>query len=279
MILELTGTTVQCSAVAAGLPFVGVPSLADLAGAARECLEGSDGSFTIGQAKLSSPSKIDGGWPKHATPEDSMILFLDEERAYLNWVTHHRTGFVLDCLRHPTKAHLVLHRATCPEIKHSGSKQTHWTTGKHLKGCSLEIEALKTWGKDQTGHEPTDCARCTPQQAIDAEVHLTKLDRDIIEIVLEIASIHIDENDDAYSLTVGTVARCVGKTAGQLMPALARLVDDKMLVILGKATPGEILPTRCGLLPTAKALRNIPAYAVMTDDEVEAELSKLTRAD
>jgi hypothetical protein len=208
-----------------------------------------------------------------------MILFLDDDRAYLNWATHHRTGFVLDCLRHPTKAHLVLHRATCPEIKRSESKRTHWTTGKHLKGCSLEIEQLKVWAKDQAGHEPTDCAQCLPQQEIESETHLTKLDRDILEIVLEIASIHIDENDDGYSLTVGTVARCLGKTEGQLMPAFARLVDDEMLVMLGNARPGEILPPRCGIRPTAKALRTIPAYAAMTDTQVEAELSKLAHGD
>lgn len=69
--------------------------------------------------------------------ETKMILFLDEDLAYLHWVTHHRTGFVLDCLRHSTKAQMVLHRATCPQIKRSESKRTHWTTGKRQKGCSL----------------------------------------------------------------------------------------------------------------------------------------------
>ena len=28
-----------------------------------------------------------------------MILFMDEDRAYLSWVTHHRKGFVLECGR------------------------------------------------------------------------------------------------------------------------------------------------------------------------------------
>ncbi|HEX4145940.1 MAG TPA: hypothetical protein VHY91_20735 [Pirellulales bacterium] len=181
----------------------------------------------------------------------------------------------MDCLRRPTKAHLVLHRATCPEIKRSPSPRTHWTTGKHMKGCSLEVEQLKAWALDQAEHEPTDCARCSPQHEIETEVHLTKLDRDILEIVLEIASIHIDENDDGYRLTVGKVARCLGKTEGQLTPALARLVDDELLVVSGTGRSGEILPPRCGLLPTTKALRTIPAYAALTDAQVEAELSKL----
>lgn len=205
-----------------------------------------------------------------------MILFLDEDRAYLHWVTHHRTGFVLDCLRHPTKAHLVLHRATCPEIKHSASKRTHWTTGKHQKGCSLDLEQLKIWSKDQAGHEPAYCPECSPQQEIETETHLTKLDRDILEVVLEVASIHIDENDHAYTLTVGMVARCLGKSEGQLTPALFRLVDDGLLVLSGRTKPGEYLTPRCGILPTAQALRTIPAYTAMTDVQIEAELGKLS---
>jgi len=30
-----------------------------------------------------------------------MILFLDEDRAYLSWVAHHRQGFILDGKRKP----------------------------------------------------------------------------------------------------------------------------------------------------------------------------------
>ncbi len=68
-----------------------------------------------------------------------MILFLDEDRAYLSWVTHHRNGFVLDCHRKPNKHHLMLHRAICPDIKRSATKTTHWTTGHHMKACSLNL--------------------------------------------------------------------------------------------------------------------------------------------
>jgi hypothetical protein len=206
-----------------------------------------------------------------------VILFLDEDRAYLNWTAHHRAGFVLDCLRHPIKAHLVLHRATCPEIKHAASKRTHWTTGKHMKACSLDVEQLKAWSSDQAGHEPNDCPQCTPQQEIEVEIHLTKLDRHILDYVLEIASIHVDGTDYDYSLTVGMVARCFGKTEGQLMSALRRLVDDELLAITGKAKHGDMLPSHCGVLPTVKAFRTIAAYAEMDDEQIQLELRKLIR--
>ena len=169
----------------------------------------------------------------------------------MQWVTHHRTGWVLDCLRHPTEAHLVLHRATCAAIKRPASKRTHWTTGKHQKICSLDAEQLQAWAQDQTGHRPADCPECLPQNQVSAETHLTRLDRDILEIVLEVASIHIDEDDGEYRLTIGKAARCLGKTEGQLMPSVARLVADEMLILVGGA-PALNFPRRArcsGRLP------------------------------
>jgi hypothetical protein len=40
-----------------------------------------------------------------------MLIFLNEDRAYQNWVTHHRLGFVLDGRRQPRGRGLTLHRA------------------------------------------------------------------------------------------------------------------------------------------------------------------------
>ncbi len=64
---------------------------------------------------------------------------------------------------------------------------------------------------------------------------MTRLDREILEIVLEVASIHLDEDDGEYRLTIGKAARCLGKTEGQLMPSVARLVADEMLILAGGA--------------------------------------------
>ncbi len=204
-----------------------------------------------------------------------MILFLDEDRAYLNWVTHHRTGFVLDCLRHPTKAHSVLHRATCPDIKHSASKRTHWTTGKHLKGCSLQLAELQAWTKEQTEHEPTFCPQCSPEKEIESEDHLTKLDRHILEFVQEIASVHMAEDDQTYSLTVGMVARCLGKTEGQLKSSMERLIEEGLLIVSGKLKQGEIFTPKSRVLPTAKAMRALSDYSELSEQQMESELHKL----
>ncbi len=205
----------------------------------------------------------------------SMILFLGEERAYLNWVTHHRTGFVLDCLRHPAKGPVVLHRTTCSLIKQSTSQRTHWTLGKHLKGCSLDLDELKTWVREQTEREATYCSQCSPEREVEIEPHLTRLDRDILDYVIDIALSHIDEADHAYSLTVGMVARCLGKSEAQLGAALQRLTAEGLLVLTGKVKPGAIVSARSRVFPTVKALRMQPAYSAMSDEEIEAELQNL----
>lgn len=209
-----------------------------------------------------------------------MILFLDEDRAYLNWVTHHRTGFVLDCLRHPTKAHLKLHRATCPEIKQSGSKRTHWTTGRHMKGCAVDSAQLQAWALDQVGCEAGACPQCTPDRepAADephAEMHLTRLDQEILSAVLDIAACHLDDDDHAYALTVGGIGRCLDKTEGQLAAALARLVEGGLLRLGTALAAGKAPAARCGVWPTAGALRTLEYYAGFSDQQLAAELERL----
>ena len=210
--------------------------------------------------------------------KENMILFLDEDRAYLSWVTHHRSGFVLECARMPSKHHLMLHRATCPSVKHSATKKTHWTTGQHMKACSLDAEELKAWAKEQTGAEPTGCVDCLiapDQRAQETPLHLTKLDQEILSFVLEVASLHLDEGAGAYWLSVGMVAKCLLKTPGQLSEALGRLVVDGLLRTTEKWKDGEPFPAKGCLLPTVLAMKMLPSYQDRSDQEIEAELRLL----
>jgi hypothetical protein len=207
-----------------------------------------------------------------------MILFLDEERAYLSWVTHHRNGFVLDGNRKPTKHHLMLHRATCPEIKHSATKTTHLTTGHHMKVCSLDAEELKAWAKEETGADPNGCVSCLvtdESHPADQPIHLTKLDQEILSFVLEVVMLHLDEESGAYWLNVGMVAKCLDKTPAQLTAALSRLVVDGLVMVTEKWKPGEPLPTKCGLLPTVLAMKTLPTYQNCNDEKIEAEIRTL----
>jgi hypothetical protein len=209
-----------------------------------------------------------------------MIIFLDEDRPYLYWVTHHRSGLVLDCRRNVSKSHLVLHRAICPAIKHSASKKTHWTTNPHMKACSLDAGELRFWAVGQCGDEPDDCTDCFAAPELHPEdhpLHLTKLGKEILSFVLEAAALHLDDGVGAYWLSMGMVAKCLDKTPAQLTAAVLRVVDDGLLTITEPANPGEALSTQCELVPTVAAMKTLPGYEDVSDKQIKGELKSILR--
>jgi hypothetical protein len=206
-----------------------------------------------------------------------MIVFLDEERAYLYWVTHHRTGYVLDCFRKPTKSRLMLHRATCPQIKTCPGKRTHWTTGRHAKACSLDADALQAWAIEQAHAEPDLCASCLGEPASETPpLHLSHLDKEVLSFVLEVAMLHLDDRDAGYLLTVGKTAKCLAKTPGQLGATLRRLVDNGLLKLIGNGGSQDAVSGSCRLMPTVAAMRTLPCYHESSDEVIEQELATLT---
>lgn len=212
-----------------------------------------------------------------------MVIFLDEERAYLSWTGHHREGFVLDALRRPTRKRPTLHRAGCGEVRSATIKRTHWTTGRRLKACALDRDELVAWSEHEYGAAPAECTQCTPtrQQRLaaassgDDARSLTHLGKELVDFVVEAAVIQLDHDQCQYNLTVGDLASSFGKTPGQLTPALLRLVEDGYLRIEGKLAPGRALPKRRGVYPTATALRTLPAFEPMSQRAIAKELRRL----
>lgn len=207
-----------------------------------------------------------------------MIIFLDEDRAYLSWVAHHRAGFVLDGRRKPRLGHLTMHRACCAAIKSAPSRQFQWTTGAKLKACSLDRTELVGWAADQT-NQPNSCQDCQPfNDAVSSAAHgsaPSKLGREVLDYVLDAAVIHLEHEHPPYRLTIGDIAACFAKTPGQLRPALSRLIDDGFLVVAGKSTPAKLLSPQRIVLPTMQALRTLEAFQADSDATLQAELSKL----
>ena len=212
-----------------------------------------------------------------------MIVFLDEDRAYVSWVTHHRQGFVLDATRKLSPKLAVLHRATCAEIKQSATPRTHWTTGRHLKACALDVEQLLAWFREQREDEPQPCPACDPLSSQPpasglptAKPRLTKLGSEILTLVLEMAAVHLDTPDPPYALDVGYISRCLQKTPAQLTAAVKQLVDNGFVTIRGRYHPERSLPQSCVILPTILALRTLPSYAGFDDAALMLELALLT---
>ena len=214
-----------------------------------------------------------------ARPLVFMIIFINDDRAYLYWVTHHRQGFVLDGRRKPKISRLVLHRATCPEIRRAASKRTHWTTGAKLKGCSLDLDELGAWAMEESDSGASPCEKCRSETELPSEgsgeIHLTKLGADILDYVLEAATIHLDHEQPPYRLTVSDIAACFGKTPGQLSPALHRLIDDGLLTVDGRVGVAVPLPHKRIVWPTIRAIRTLQWFQTESDEMIQAELAKL----
>ena len=206
-----------------------------------------------------------------------MIIFLHEEPAYRHWVTHHRQGFVIDGRHKPRIGHLTLHRATCPVVKPAGGGASHFTTGPHLKACSLDFDELRQWGMESTGAEPAVCDQCRPlaiEGAADEQIHLSRIGKEILEYVLEAASIHFEPDTPPYRLSVRDIADCLGKEVSHLAQSLRPLVQDGLLVVEGWSGHGAPAPRKI-VYPTAKALRTLAEYVEAGDEALTAELAKL----
>lgn len=220
-----------------------------------------------------------------------MLIIINDDHAYLAWIAHHRLGFVLDTRRKPAKRDVVLHRATCPEIKAARSKKTHWTTGPHVKGCSLDLAELAAWAREQAGWEPACCTGCRPQEVahvLDAETSgqadpsgqvgalpLTRLAEKLLDQIVEAAVIGLEQAELQYALTVGEVAAAVAKTPAQIRSAIVQLLEGNYITLAGTLPLGAPPPGDAVVFPTVRALQSLPAFAEMPPADVRAELSRL----
>jgi hypothetical protein len=206
-----------------------------------------------------------------------MLIIINDDPAYVSWLSRHRQGYVIDSKRKPTKNHLILHRATCSVIK--PHKRARLTSGAHIKACSLDVEELAAWALEQTGGGVIACSECEPNQEPatcehQAKHSLTRVGRDILSYVLDLAVMYLDGEEKHYRPNVQDIAVYLGKSPGQIMPALQRLIAEGYLDCKPPATNGA--PSAAAIIyPTVSALRTIPAFAVMADSAVDTELRSL----
>jgi hypothetical protein len=211
--------------------------------------------------------------------EELMVIYIDEERAYFHWITHHRQGFILAGRFRPKWGHLMLHRTTCVEVKTAKTRRTHWTTGSRFKACALEREALLQWAETDLGCSCERCPECVPDvDGSDSKgdpPRLTRLAADILGYVLEIAVMHFDEDSPPYHLTAAMIADCMGKSFAQVSPALRRLSDDGYLECAGRSMAVKSIRPRTIVYPTILGLRTLSEWANQTDAELSAEMAKI----
>lgn len=91
-----------------------------------------------------------------------VLVFVDDDRGYLEWLRQHPRGLVINCERRPRANYLKLHRADCWTISGTPSRGRQWTTGDYLKACANDGAELRAWAREATGADPTGCTFCAP---------------------------------------------------------------------------------------------------------------------
>jgi hypothetical protein len=206
-----------------------------------------------------------------------MIVYVNEEPSFRNWVTHHRTGFVLDGRFKLKGARLVLHRAGCAALKRASRRST---IGPRFKACAATCDELIRWSQDFL-HRPVGlCPACAPDADVPAPSvrlsHRTPLCSAILEYLLDVAAIHSDEGMSPYHVTEATIAAYLGKSPAQLAAALARLRQEGLIEI-GPPFSSRGRPTKERIVyPTEVGLATAPEYAAFSTEQLAAELEKLT---
>ena len=212
-----------------------------------------------------------------------MIIFLKEDGAYRSWVTHHRQGYVVDGRWKKEFRRLVLHRATCGEIRIAPGKSSHAMTGGRFKACSASHEELVAWAGQCADATPELCSQCQPtvlpaMDPADSHHKLSRLSAEILDYVLDVAVIHLDDPTSVYRLTISDIAGCLGKSAAQLTDALRRLTEEGLITVVELPRRARDNVNSRMVLPTAGALRTLPAFSELADEQLAGQLAILQTA-
>jgi len=108
----------------------------------------------------SKKSSFLGGTEIMDTKNYNLDTFVNNDKAYLRWLTQNPNGFVVNSYLHPSPDYLILHRANCWTI--STSTRTNWTTTGYIKICSLDKRELENWAEKEVGSQLHHCRICKP---------------------------------------------------------------------------------------------------------------------
>jgi hypothetical protein len=207
-----------------------------------------------------------------------MIIFVDDEGPLRSWLMHHRQGYALEGMRNRKATRLLLHRAPCSELKDS-LRLARATTHRRWVACSSTRGELTAWSTAEYETEPIVCEVClqddVQQPPSDAAHHLTRLARDVLDYVLDVALVHMEPDAKPYRLTVADIAQCLGKTCGQLTHALEHLAAEDIVAIEEHARKRSTSGDHRVVYPTANALRKLPYFSEWDQASLEAEVVKL----
>lgn len=90
-----------------------------------------------------------------------MVMFENAHDAYMEWMTAHTDGYVLNCHNPPTAGYLMLHKATCRTIRGKPAHGEDWNRD-YLKIWSPQRAVLESWAMRAVHAQPQECGACNP---------------------------------------------------------------------------------------------------------------------
>ena len=209
-----------------------------------------------------------------------MIIYVNEDGAYRSWIVHHRHGYVLDGQWKNKLRSLVLHRATCKDLRHSPGKTAHATTHGQFKACASNLDELLAWVEQRAETSADLCSQCHPtvepaSEPVDGPHHLSLLAARMLDYVLDVTVICLENPPSKYELTISDVAQCLRKTPAQLSDAIRRLIEGGLISVVAPAHRSHAEEDRL-VFPTAAALKTLPFFSAMPAARIDAEIDRLT---
>jgi hypothetical protein len=206
-----------------------------------------------------------------------MIIFIDDDAACGAWLARRSQAWAVEGMRNRSPKRLLLHAAGCSRLKNVLRRNAATTHGRWT-ACALERSQLTAWCASEYDTEPTPCPTCSAVEAPPESHHLTRLGRDVLDFVLDVAVIHLEPDARPYHLTVADVAQCLRKTSRQLSATFQRLIEEGYLTIGPSPGRSPRQGDRRHIHPTAMALRTLEYYAACDPRSVEAEIARLHAA-
>jgi len=90
------------------------------------------------------------------------VIFDNDDRRYLDWLSSHRKGYVVNTLRGYSPRYMLLHRATCHWISQlkSPARAGGFTERALVKICADTVEELHQWCRRHGSENGTFSSRC-----------------------------------------------------------------------------------------------------------------------
>ena len=88
------------------------------------------------------------------------LIFRDDDRGYERWLASHRSGWVVNARRNPTRSYLKLHRAACHTVSRLQSGYSTFTAGQYSKVCADDRAELEAWAREEFSCTLQDGCSC-----------------------------------------------------------------------------------------------------------------------